>query len=158
MSETSMRGCDAIAAPLADCYITVDGKRYHFMQMIDFEARMVKRRFEVPVLGHHAVGNKSAGWQGVFSGRAHYNERVLRNMLYEFKRTGKEIYFEIQVSNEDPASGAGKQTVVLMDCTLDGGVLTKFDADGTYLSETVQGTFEDFHIPHAFSDPNGTVL
>ena len=72
MSETSMRGCDAIAAPLADCYITVDGKRYHFMQMIDFEARMVKRRFEVPVLGHHAVGNKSAGWQGVFSGRAHY--------------------------------------------------------------------------------------
>ena len=33
-----MRSADAISAPLAECYITIDGNRYFFMQAINLEA------------------------------------------------------------------------------------------------------------------------
>ncbi len=158
MSQTLMRGCDAIAAPLAQCYVTLEGKRYNFMQMIDFEARMIKIRQELPILGKNGVGHKSGGWRGVFSGHAHFNQSVLRSMLYAYKQTGKEVYFDIQVTNEDPACGAGAQTVILLDCTLDGGVLTKFDANGKFLTEAVSGTFEDFRIPQQFASLPGMEL
>jgi len=49
----------------------------------------------------------------------------------------------------------GRQTVILKDCNLDGGILTKFDADAEYLDETIDFTFEDFEIPEKFSLLNG---
>ena len=35
-----MRSADAISAPLAECYITIDGNRYFFMQAINLEANL----------------------------------------------------------------------------------------------------------------------
>ncbi|MGL5511612.1 MAG: phage tail tube protein [Sporomusa sp.] len=68
----------------------------------------------------------------------------------DFKNTGTDVYFEIQVSDEDPTSAVGRQTMVFVDCNIDGGVLAKFDADGEYLNEDVDGTFEDFKMPEKF--------
>ena len=41
------------------------------------------------------------------------------------------------------------------DCNMDGGVLAKFDADGEYLDEEVEGTFEDFSMPESFAQLTG---
>ena len=70
--------------------------------------------------------------------------------MYRYKETGEDVYFDIQVTNEDPTSSVGRQTVILKDTNLDGGVLTKFDADAEYLDEDVDFTFEDFEIPEKF--------
>ena len=59
------------------------------------------------------------------------------------------------MTNEDPTSGAGRQTVILKDCNLDGGILTKFDADAEYLDEEADFTFEDFEIPEMFDGFSG---
>ena len=72
-----------------------------------------------------------------------------------FKVFGEDIYFEIQISNEDKTSAAGRQTMILMDCNIDGGILAKFDADGEYLDEDMDFTFEDFKMPEAFKDLEG---
>jgi hypothetical protein len=66
-----------------------------------------------------------------------------------------DTYFEIQITNNDPESSAGRQTIVFMDCNTDGGILAKFDADGEYLDEEIEGTFEDFKMPESFSVLNG---
>ena len=158
MAKTAlMRGQDAISAKLATCFVTVEGTRYNFMQMIDFEAKMEKNKQEVPILGQTGTGNKSSGWKGTFNGTAHYNQSIFRNLLLRYKKTGEDIYFDIQVTNEDPTSAAGKQTVILTGCNLDGGTLTKFDADGEYLDEDVEGTFEDWTMPNKFKNLPGMV-
>ncbi len=36
-------------------------------------------------------------------------------------------------------------------CNLNGGTLTKFDADGEYLDEDIEGDFSDFEIPEQFT-------
>ncbi len=76
-------------------------------------------------------------------------------MLMQYKNSGLETYFEIMVTNEDPTSAAGRQTVIFTGCSLDGGTLAKFDADGEYLDESIEGTFEDFYMPSVFKQLSG---
>ena len=38
---------DSIAAPLAECYVTINGNRYNFMQAINLEANIEKTKTEV---------------------------------------------------------------------------------------------------------------
>lgn len=150
-----MQAKDAISGSLAECYITIDGNRYNFMQLISFEASIEKNKTEVPILGKTGRGNKANGWSGTFSGTAHFNQSIMRELLYKYKESGVDTYFEIQVANEDPTSAVGRQTVILKGCNLDGGILTKFDASADYLDEDINGTFEDFEIPQKFTVMNG---
>lgn len=146
-----MKAKDAVSASLAECFVTIDGNRYNFMQAIDLEATFEKQKTEVPILGKTGRGNKSTGWRGTGTATFHYNTSIFRELLYRYKNTGEDIYFDIQVTNEDPTSSVGRQTVILKDCNIDGGILTKFDADADYLDETLDFTFEDFEIPEKFN-------
>ena len=151
INNVVMKGKDAISAKLAECFVTIEGNRYNFMQMINFEASFEKTKTEVPVLGKTGIGNKATGWKGTFSATAHYNQSIFRTLLQKYKDTGEDVYFEIQVTNDDPTSAAGRQTIVFMDCNTDGGILAKFDADGEYLDEDINFTFEDFKMPESFN-------
>lgn len=146
-----MNAKDAVSASLAECFITIEGNRYNFMQAINLEANFEKNKTEVPILGKTGKGNKTTGWKGTGKATFHYNTSIFRELLYRYKNTGEDIYFDIQVTNEDPTSSVGRQTVILKDCNLDGGLLTKFDADAEYLDEDINFTFEDFEIPEKFS-------
>lgn len=121
------------------------------MQMINFEGKFDKNKTKVPILGKTGKGNKGTGWEGTFSATLHYNQSIMRQLMLRYKETGEDVYFEIQITNEDPTSSAGRQTVTFIDCNIDGGVLAKFDADGEYLDEDVEGTFEDFEMPETFT-------
>ena len=149
--NTIMNAKDTVSASLAECFATIDGKRYNLMHAINLEAKFDKNKSEVPILGKTGKGNKSTGWKGTGSATFHYNTSLFRELLYKFKETGEDTYFDIQVTNEDPTSSVGRQTVILKDCNIDGGVLAKFDADAEYLDEDMDFTFEDFEIPEKFS-------
>lgn len=146
-----MNAKDAVSASLAKCFINVEGNRYEFMQAINLEASFEKTKSEVPILGKTGKGNKSTGWKGTGNATFHYNTSVFRKLLKRYKDTGEDIYFDIQVTNEDPSSTVGRQTIILKECNLDGGILTKFDADAEYLDETIDFTFEDFEMPEEFT-------
>lgn len=150
MSNITMKAKDTLSAKLAECFVTIGNNRYNFMQAIDFEAQFEKTKTEVPILGKTGMGNKSTGWKGTGSATFHYNTSIFREMMLHYKNTGEDVYFEIQVTNEDPTSAAGRQTVVFVDCNIDGGVLAKFDANGEYLDEEMDFTFEDFKMPETF--------
>lgn len=156
MSENvRMKGKDAVFAALAECYVTVGTRRYNFMQAINLTATFEKNKTKVPILGQTGKGNKASGWSGSGSATFHYNTSVFRQMLLHYKDTGEDTYFEIQITNEDKGSAVGRQTMVLIDCNVDGGILAKFDADGEYLDEEMDFTFEDFKMPETFDDLEG---
>ncbi len=156
MNNITMKAKDTLCAALAECFVTIGSRRYNFMQAIKLEAKFDKTKKEVPILGKTGKGNKSTGWKGTGSATFHYNTSIFRQMLLDYKNTGEDVYFEIQISNEDPTSAVGRQTVVLQDCNIDGGILAKFDADSSdYLDEEMSFTFEDFTMPETFSALNG---
>lgn len=147
---TLMNAGDTIAGSLAECYVTIEGNRYNFMQAINLEASIEKVKAEVPILGKTGKGNKAAGWKGTGSATFHYNTSIFRALMKRYKDTGEDVYFDIQITNSDPTSSVGRQTVILKDCNIDGGLLAKFDADAEYLDEDMDFTFEDFDMPEEF--------
>lgn len=153
--NTIMRANDAISAKLAECYVTIDGNRFNFMQAINLEAKFEKTKTVVPILGKTGGGNKATGWKGTGSATFHYNTSIFRKLMERFKDTGEDTYFDIQITNEDPTSVVGRQTINLIDCNLDGGILAKFDASGDNLDEDMNFTFEDFKMPEKFKDLPG---
>lgn len=155
MGNITMKAKDSISAKLAECFVTIGDRRYNFMQAINLEANFEKTKSEIPILGKTGTGNKSTGWTGTGSATFHYNTSIFRQMMLDFKNTGEDVYFDIQITNEDPTSNAGRQTIVLVDCNIDGGVLAKFDADGEYLDEDMDFTFEDFKMPETFKMLDG---
>ena len=44
MANITMNAKDAISAKLAECYVTIEGRRYLLMQGKDFEANLKKQR------------------------------------------------------------------------------------------------------------------
>ena len=150
MARSVMHAKDTVSASLAECYVTIEDKRYNLMQAINLEANFEKNKTEVPILGKTGKGNKATSWTGTGSATFHYNTSVFRMLMCRYKETGQDVYFDIQVTNEDPTSSVGRQTVILKDCNVDGGILAKFDADAEYLDEDMDFTFEDFEIPEQF--------
>lgn len=151
----TMRARDVVAAKLASCYITVSGNRYLLMQAKKLEAKIEKDKKEVPILGRTGKGNKTVSWKGTGSMTIYSNTSMFTKLLKDYKDTGEDIYFDIQCTNEDSTSAVGRQTVILKDCNLDSGVIAAFDADGDWLEQDVDFTFEDFELPETFAQLDG---
>jgi hypothetical protein len=149
---------DTVAAPLAECYITIGDRRYNFMQALNVEVTFTKTKSKIPILGQTGKGNKATGWEGTGKATFHYNTSVFREMMYTYKESGLDTYFDMTIVNEDKGSAAGRQEIVLTGCNIDGGVLAKFDADGEYLDEDMDFTFEDFSIPEKFAELTGFLM
>ncbi len=150
-----MNGRDAISAPLAECFATISETRYNLMQAINLSAKMEKNKSQVPILGKTGKGNKSNGWSGTGSATFHFNTSIFRSFMKKYKDSGEDFYFDIQVTNEDPTATVGSQTVILKNCNLDSIILTKFDADGDYLDEDMDFTFDDWEMPTQFTQLAG---
>ncbi len=155
MANAIMNAQDAISASLAECYVTIGTQVYNFMQAINLEAKMEKTKSEVPILGRTGKGNKTTGWKGTGSATFHYNTSIFRKLLYDYKNSGKDMYFDIQIINSDPTSTIGTQEIILKGCNMDGGILAKFDADGEYLEEDMDFTFEDWEMKTSFDVMKG---
>lgn len=155
MPRQIMHAKDSVSASMAECFVTIGDNRYNFMQAINLEASIEKNKTEVPILGKTGKGNKATGWTGSGSATFHFNTSIFRKLLKQYKETGQDIYFDIQVTNEDPTSSVGRQTVILKDCNLDGGLIAKFDADEEYLEDEFDFTFEDFEMPEEFGMLDG---
>lgn len=150
MDRTTMNARDALHGSQAECYVTIDGNRYNFMQMTEFEGKFDLNIVDVPILGRVTKGHKTAGGSGTWSGTAYFNQSQLRIMLRNYKDTGVMSPFEIQVTNEDKSSAVGRQTIIYKDCLFDALILSKFSAGEDLLDEEISGTFEDFEMPEWF--------
>lgn len=148
---TIMKALDTVSGAMATAYVTIESVRYNLMQLYYFEAKMEIKTTEVAILGKTGKGTKNSGWVGTWTGKAHYNQSVLRKMWLSYKDSGVMPSMDIQITNEDPISSAGRQTIILKNCLSNGGVITKFDADTQVLTEEITGTFDDWEMPEEFS-------
>ena len=150
-----MNAKDAVYGSLAECFITIDGRRYNFMSITEFESKWEVNIQEVPILGKVGMGHKASGGKGTWSGTAHYNQSLFREIANHHQKTGEMPYFEIQVSNEDPDSTVGRQTIVHRGCLCDTFTLAKFQAGEEILDEEISGTFESWDMPEKFNEMSG---
>ncbi len=151
MAQT-MQARNAVSAKMAECYITIEGKRYNFMSAINVEVTFEKNKTEVPILGRMTKGHKATSATITGSAEFHLNTSIWRELAYRFQQTGEDLYFDMQITNNDPtATDVGKQTIILYDCNFDSVTLAAFDADSDdSLTETIEFTAERFEMPVKF--------
>ena len=155
MNNNIMNAKDAVYGSLAECYVTIEDNRYNFMSLTEFESKWEVNITDVPILGKVGMGHKAAGGKGTWSGTAHYNQSIFRKIAEEYQKTGIMPYFEIQVTNEDPTSAVGRQTIVHHDCLCDTFILAKFQAGEELLDEELSGTFDSWDMPESFTALEG---
>lgn len=153
--STAMNAKDAVYGSLAECFVTINDSRYNFMNLTEFESQWEVNVTEVAILGKVGMGHKAAGGKGTWSGTAHYNQSIFRKIAETYQKTGVMPYFEIQVTNEDPTSAVGRQTVIHHDCLCDTFTLAKFQAGEELLEEDLSGTFESWDMPETFRQLEG---
>lgn len=158
MAQT-MHSRNAVSAKMAECYITIDGNRYNFMSAINVEVNFEKNKTEVPILGRMNKGHKSTSSSISGSAEFHFNTSIWRELAYRFQETGGDIYFDMQITNEDiTASDIGRQTIILYDCNFDSVTLAAFDADSDdVLTESIDFTAERFEIPEKYTLMDGVL-
>jgi hypothetical protein len=147
----TMHAKDAIHGAQGEAFVTIEGNRYKFANLINIQADMAKTKTQVPILGRVGKGNKSTGAEYTGSATFHFNTSIFRQLLYRYKETGEDIYFDVQATNEDKSASVGRQTVILKDCNLDGGIIALLDADAEYLEDSFDFTYEDWEMPEQFS-------
>jgi hypothetical protein len=119
----------------------------------NLEATCEIEKTDVKTLGKRGTQHKPSGWSGSGRMTVYYVTSLFRKMALRYIKTGIPVYFDIMVTNNDPASSVGPQTVVLKNCSLDSVILTKFDVDSEVLDEDVDFTFDDVDMLDSFVTP-----
>lgn len=134
----------------AKAYATIKGRRYLLFQLKNFETKTEKNNIEIQRLGTTVAGNLTSGIKLSWEAEMYYNTDIFRALALEYIKTGKETYFDLQVTNDDPNSTAGRHTVILRSCKLGNISMAMVNVDNQALTEKVDGTCEDIDAPELF--------
>ena len=133
----TMLAKDVIRAVEARAYMTINGKRRLLLNAKKVTIKVDKTKEEVAILGRITKGNKSTGAKGTGSMTVYDNTPIFTDLMTDFMNKGKDVYFDLQVVN------------------IDNFDLTLADADGKYLEQDVDFTFEGLEIPENFKELDG---
>ena len=101
-------------------------------------------------MGYRGTQHKATGWTGTGSMVIHYASSMWAKMMIDYAKTGKDIYFKLVLTNEDPTSSIGRQKVTLIDCNLDEVEIAKLDTEAEFLDESINFTFSDVKLKEEF--------
>lgn len=148
-----LRAGDVISGQEGYADAIIDGNVERLFNIKSLEAMVEKKKEEVRVMGKRGVLFKAAGFSGTGEMTLYYASTLFRRLVADYARTGRDVYFDITVHNEDPTSSIGAQTVLLKNCNIDSAVVAKLNVDEPALEETIKFTFDDMEILDSFVAP-----
>ena len=146
-----LKAQDTISGKEGTLYATIDGNIVAVAELTNINAKITKNKKEIKVLGHRGTQYKATGWTGTGQMTIHYVTSMWSKMMLKYVDEGKDTYFKLQCTNEDPTSSAGKQTVTLLDVNLDEDEIIKLDTEADTLDKQMNFTFSDVTMTEAFS-------
>ncbi|MEK4053338.1 phage tail tube protein [Paenibacillus sp. FSL F4-0087] len=148
-----LKASDTISGQEGRAYATINGQTEEMFYVKTLEATVEKQKAEVKTLGRRGVQHKATGWSGSGSMTIFYTTSRFRELMLQYMQNGVDTYFDIEVTNEDPSSTIGKQTVTLKGVNLDSVIMASLDTEAVALEEEVSFTFEDVDMPVSFNLP-----
>lgn len=150
------RETDAISGKQAKAFMTMNNKVEELFYAKSLEAKIEKKKVDVPVLGRTNTPKRSAGWSGSGTLKVYYVTTQFRQLMREYIKSGQDFWFDLQVVNEQPGSTVGKQTIVLKGCNIDSVSAAQFNAGSDdMMEEDIPFTFNDYEVSDLFTPPAG---
>ena len=144
-AEDAVNGREGVATA------EIDGKVIELMELANININIEKNKSEFKAMGTRNTQNKTTGWKGTGSCNLRYVSSRWAKLMEQYIKTGKDTYFTIVVTNEDPGSATGKQVIQVLGCNLDSLDIAKLDIDADVLDQDVDFTFNDINILQEFN-------
>lgn len=145
-----MRAEDTISGKHGKAFANINGQNHEMFYLKNLEAKVEKKKTEVPVLGLTGTQHKAGGWSGTGNMTIYYITSMFRRMMIDYAKTGRDTYFDIIIDNEDTTSAAGRQTTILKGVNLNSVIVAKLAVEEEALDEQVDFTFNDIDMPEEF--------
>ncbi len=141
---------DAISGKEGILIANIAGYNHIVAECKSINAKMTKNKAEFRSLGHRAKQYKATGWEGSGTMTVHYVTSYWSILMTSYATLGIDAYFTLILTNEDPESDTGKQTVVLTDCNIDDIDIAKLDVDADILDQEINFTYSQALITDMF--------
>lgn len=147
---------DAISGKEGMLWVTVDGQVKECAEVRNITVTMDKNKAEFRALGERGTQHKATGYSGTGSLTVYAVTSFWNKMLIDYANTGKDVYFNLVMKNEDPNSAIGAQRIQVNNVNLDGGDLAKLDVDADFLDQSFNFTWTGIKLLKEF-DPYNVV-
>ncbi|MDT2757352.1 phage tail tube protein [Enterococcus asini] len=148
-----LKAGDVISGREGTAFMTIDGRNVPMFFLKTIEATVELVKTEVPVLGKRTNQQKVTGANGTGSMTIHKVTSEFANIAVNYMKSGTIPDITVKVTNDDPNSTIGRQTVLLKDVIFDSIVIAKLDVESETLDEDVDFTFSDTDILESFAEP-----
>ena len=144
---------DALNGKSGSAFLSQDGENHELFSMKKIQAEAEFQEADFKVVGTTLVQKKTTGVAMTGTSTIYYGTPYFLKMLEVYLATGKLPYFTIQITNDDPTSSVGQQTVVLYNCKLNKVPVAMLDADADWLEEEVGFSYTNMAVLNWFKDP-----
>lgn len=148
---------DALNGKSGRAFITKDGLNYELFSLKKFSADAELQETDFKVVGTTLVQKKTTGVSLTGSATVYYGTPIFLQMLTEYLKTGRLPYFTIQITNDDPSTSVGTQTVVLYNVKLSKVPVAMLDADADFLEEEISFSFTNVEVLNWFNNTPSTL-
>lgn len=131
-------------------FVTVEGKNVELFGLKKFEAVEEYQKTDFPVVGTKTIQQKITGVKHNGSMSVYYGTPTFVQIAHDFQRTGRMPEITLQVTNSDPATSVGTQTIAYYNVVLDKLPLSVLDDSADFLEEEITFTYGRFEVLSRF--------
>lgn len=148
-----LKAMDVISGQEAVATMNINGSVVDLFFAKSIEATFNKEKVDVRTLGNRVKQKKTVGWEGTGTMNVYYCSTIFRELAVEYIKTGKDLFFDLVITNNDATSTIGSQTIALYDVNLDSTILAKFDTESQVMDENMNFSFTGAEVLESFDVP-----
>lgn len=146
LAQDSLRGTAGTA------FMEVDGENVLLFGLKKFESDAEIETGEFKVCGALVTQNKPKGVKYSGTATVYYGTPAFLKILTEYKKTGRFPTIKFQITNDDPSSSMGAQTIGVYNVLLTKIPIIRLNDSVESLQEDISFTFNDFEVLKWFND------
>ncbi|MDR4023149.1 MAG: phage tail tube protein [Eubacteriales bacterium] len=145
---------DTVNGAEGKIFITVDGKNIEVACMKNITTNGEIQGNDMRVIGTRKIQNKANGAKLTGTGNIYYGTNLFTDMVLKYINEGIMTQFDIQITNRDPSTTIGSQTIAYYGCQLTGTIpLSILNDEESMLNYDFNFTYTNVARLTAFNDP-----
>lgn len=113
---------DTVNGAEGKIFVTIDGKNMEVACMRNITTNAEIQSNDMRVIGTRTIQGKNNGAKLTGTGNIYYGTNLFTDMVLQYIQTGVMPEFDIQITNNDPATSIGTQSMAYYGCTLTGTI------------------------------------
>lgn len=145
---------DTVNGAEGKVFVTRNGKQIEVAGMMNITTYAEIQGKEMRVVGTRTIQNKANGAKQTGKGNIYYGTSLWTDMVLEYINTGNMPQFDLQITNDDPTSSVGSQSIAYYGCELTGSIpLSILDSEEAMLNYEFNFTYTRVAKLRSFNEP-----